>query len=324
MFWALRGGGGGTFGVVTSVTVVTFPEVPVIATNLNISTSVNNPRFWDAFTQFHAALPALNGAGGSGYYFTVPNYPVSPTTAVSAMTILLMFPNTTNTSAIDQLYVPLRSKLRQIPGVITQYTSIPFPTMNSTIQTMLLSGKADDTGSVAMLGSRLFSKDLLTSKDGPRRLTDAWRSIAMGPGQAILGHAVAGGAVASNGHKIDSAVNPAWRKTITHMVFSRGWGVNTTLPQQQAIVRNMTQVEIPILRSVEGADHMGAYLNEANAYEPGFQASFWGDNYPRLYFLKQKWDPMGLFITRKGVGSEDWDDAGLCFLGRNRPIMSLQ
>jgi hypothetical protein len=134
----------------------------------------------------------------------------------------------------------------------------------------------------------------------------------MGPYDQITSHVVAGGAVASNADEIDSALNPAWRKTITHMVYSRSWPLNSTLAQQTAVIKNMTDVEIPILRSVEGVDHMGAYLNEANAYEPGFQASFWGDNYPRLYSLKQKWDPSGLFISRKGVGSEDWDDAGLC------------
>lgn len=40
--------------------------------------------------------------------------------------------------------------------------------------------------------------------------------------------------------------------------------------------------------------------------------SFWGSNYPRLYQIKQKWDPEGLFIVRTGVGSEDWDAEGLC------------
>jgi hypothetical protein len=39
---------------------------------------------------------------------------------------------------------------------------------------------------------------------------------------------------------------------------------------------------------------------------------FWGGNYERLYNIKQEGDPRGLFISRKGVGSEDWDDVGLC------------
>ncbi|KAJ5612346.1 hypothetical protein N7510_005540 [Penicillium lagena] len=317
LFWALRGGGGGTFGVVTSVTVRTFPEVPVVATYLNVSTTLGNPHFWDGFREFHAALPALNDAGASGYYFTLPNYPVDANTSLSAMMVLLMFPAHSNVSQIDQLYAPLRSKLRELPGVIMQYESTVLPSIYSSIETLLLGGSnSDSTGSISVLASRLYSRDLLKSADGPDRLTNAWRSIRTGPYDQIIGHVVAGGAVASNGDKIDSALNPAWRKTIAHMLFSRSWSVNATLAQQTAIIKNMTDVEIPILRSVEGADHMGAYVNEANAYEPGFQVSFWGSHYPRLYSLKQKWDPAGLFISRRGVGSEDWDDAGLCWIGK--------
>ncbi|KAJ5676073.1 hypothetical protein N7462_008970 [Penicillium macrosclerotiorum] len=313
LFWALRGGGGGTFGVVTSVTLRTFDEVPVVVYNLNITTAANDPHFWDAFSAWHGALPSLNDAGGSGYYFGFPIMPLDAQTSVSTIIALLMFPGKTDPSEIDQLFRPLTAKLQQISGVSTANFSLPLPTMNETIFTLLINGKpSDSTGSTALLASRLYSKDLLKSKDGPDRLANAWKSIAWSPYSGFTGHVVAGGTVAANADKVDSAVNPAWRKTVTHLLFSRGWETNATLSQQTAIIKNMTDVEIPILRSVEGADQMGAYLNEANGYEPGFEQSFWGNNYPRLYSIKQKWDPAGLFIARKGVGSEDWDDAGLC------------
>ena len=303
--------------MVTSVTVRTFSEVPVVAYNFNITTAGGDPHFWDAFREFHAKLPSLNDAGGSGYYFGFPNLPLGPNTSVSTIVSALFFPGKTDVAEVDKLYQPLKKKLQQIPGVQTQNISYPFPTINSTVFTLLLPGKnADSTGTTSLLASRLVSKDLLVSKDGPGRLTDAWKSIRWDPYGGFTGHVVAGGAVAANGAKIDSAVNPAWRKTVSHLLFSRGWDANATLAQQTEIIKNMTEVEIPILRSVEGADQMGAYLNEANGYEPGFQASFWGENYHRLYSLKRKWDPTGLFISRKGVGSEDWDDAGLCKVAR--------
>lgn len=319
LFWALRGGGGGTFGITTSVTIRTFPEVPVVISNLNITAAHGDPHFWDGFTQFHAALPALNDAGGSGYYFTLPNLPLNQTSSAAALTATLLFPESTDTAAIDRLHGPLLEKLRQIPSVQTQYASFAMPSMNKVISTVLLGGaqgtKSDTTGSISILGSRLFSKDLLTSKDGAERLTNAWKRIKAPPSSQILGHVVAGGAVASNADKIDSAVHPAWRKTITHMIFTRSWDVNASLVEQQGIIRNMTDVEIPILRGVEGEENMGAYLNEASPYEPGFQKSFWGENYGKLYEVKSKWDPKGLFITRMGVGSEDWDDTGVCSKG---------
>ncbi|KAG8704459.1 hypothetical protein FRC08_002213 [Ceratobasidium sp. 394] len=39
----------------------------------------------------------------------------------------------------------------------------------------------------------------------------------------------------------------------------------------------------------------GAYLNEADVYEPNASTSFWGsDNYAKLWAVKQKYDPKGL------------------------------
>lgn len=48
----------------------------------------------------------------------------------------------------------------------------------------------------------------------------------------------------------------------------------------------------------------GAYLNEANYYEPGWQDSFWGANYPRLLSVKKAVDPDGVLTCHNCVGSE--------------------
>lgn len=65
LFWALRGGGGGTFGVVVNATVRTFDEVPLVLTDLKISTPAGNPSFWHAMADFHASLPRLVDVGGA-------------------------------------------------------------------------------------------------------------------------------------------------------------------------------------------------------------------------------------------------------------------
>ncbi|KAJ6060182.1 FAD binding domain protein [Penicillium canescens] len=278
LFWALRGGGGGTFGVIVSATLRTFDEAPVTMVNLNVSTVAQNPGFWGAMTDFHPAIPSLNDAGASGYYFISPNVPFK-NMEVSRLSILLFSPNQTNVAKTDKLVAPLQWKLNGTVGLITEYATIPFPTIHSLLSGLLIRGNMDPTGQSVILGSRLFS--------------------------------LAGGAIAKNAESVDNGINPAWRKAATHMYFARYWAPNATLAQQQDVIRNMAEVGMPILKDVEGCK-MGAYLNEANAYEPDFQNEFWGSNYPRLYEIKQKWDPNGLFIARKGVGSEDWDDARLC------------
>ena len=281
---------------------------------LNISTIAKNPQFWKAVADFHGAIPSLNDAGAGGYYFIAPNMPFNGM-QVATMSALLVFPNQTNTEKIDKHFMGLRAKLFTRFGVKTDYRSAPFPTIHKLLSSLLIKVDSDPTGQNVILGSRLFSHELLASDDGPSKLTDAWSQIKLSPGDTITGNIVGGGAVAKNGKAVDNAVNPAWRKAATHMYMLRYWAPNATFAQQQEVIRNMTEVDMPILKAVEG-DEMGSYLNEANAYEPDFQREFWGGNYRRLYEIKQKWDPSGLFVARKGVGSEDWDDAGLCRVKR--------
>jgi hypothetical protein len=48
----------------------------------------------------------------------------------------------------------------------------------------------------------------------------------------------------------------------------------------------------------------GSYVNETDYFEPDWQRSFWGDNYPRLLAIKHKYDPHNLFTCHHCVGSE--------------------
>jgi hypothetical protein len=56
--------------------------------------------------------------------------------------------------------------------------------------------------------------------------------------------------------------------------------------------------------------HAGSYMSESNYFEPDWQHSYWGNNYPRLLAIKQKYDPGGMFFTHNGVGSEGWSRDG--------------
>lgn len=48
----------------------------------------------------------------------------------------------------------------------------------------------------------------------------------------------------------------------------------------------------------------GSYVNETDYFEPDWQDSFWGTNYPRLLEIKHSRDPGNLFRVHHGVGSE--------------------
>ena len=58
------------------------------------------------------------------------------------------------------------------------------------------------------------------------------------------------------------------------------------------------------------APRAASYVWETDFFEPNWQDSFWGGNYPRLLAIKRKYDPDGLFFLHHGVGSEDWSADG--------------
>jgi FAD binding domain/Berberine and berberine like len=61
----------------------------------------------------------------------------------------------------------------------------------------------------------------------------------------------------------------------------------------------------------------GAYVSESNFFEKDWQHAYWGSNYPRLAAIKKKYDPRGLFFVHNGVGSDEWSADGFTRAGRH-------
>ncbi|KAJ5963115.1 hypothetical protein N7481_013420 [Penicillium waksmanii] len=310
LFFALRGGGGGSFGVVVSATLKVYPDYPLIYATLNY-TMDPGVAFWDGVGAFQKHILRLNDQGGSGYYGMVPIYPVSSTQNVSVLLSSMAFVNQTNSTTVKELFSPLLLDLKQAIGFEPFFDMVTYPSMSSMYSTILAGSYATGTG--MRLGSQLVSRDFMKS-DNSTRLTRAMSSLNFDPGEAVAGVILTGGQVSKN-RNIASALNPAWRDTMVHVIFTRLMSPDMTFEEQETKAANITRHEVPIFKSLEHGK-MGAYMNEADADEVGFQKSFWGENYPRLRSIKASRDPNDLFIVRKGVGSENWDDDGLCRLNR--------
>jgi FAD/FMN-containing dehydrogenase len=74
--------------------------------------------------------------------------------------------------------------------------------------------------------------------------------------------------------------------------------------------RNATAVASAAAALREVAPTAGSYLSESNYFNDDWRRAYWGSNYPRLRGVKAKYDPDGLFFVHHGVGSEAWSADG--------------
>lgn len=116
LFWALRGGGGGTYGVVTSVTYKTYPSIPV--TLILIETNFSTPQVaQDVVTEFVNTSLVLADAGWGGYVgfdetffeltFLAPN--VSQDNATAVLSPFISFVNTSTAGQTIIEFIPFDS-----------------------------------------------------------------------------------------------------------------------------------------------------------------------------------------------------------------------
>jgi len=58
------------------------------------------------------------------------------------------------------------------------------------------------------------------------------------------------------------------------------------------------------------APEAGSYLAESDFFDADWKRSYWGANFARLAEVKHRYDPEGLFFTHNGVGSDEWSPDG--------------
>jgi FAD/FMN-containing dehydrogenase len=113
----------------------------------------------------------------------------------------------------------------------------------------------------------------------------------------------------------DTAMNPAVLDAFALAIIAAGKGhsypgIPGREPDLSAAGKDAAAVDHAMNELRKIATVTGAYVSESNFFEPSWQQSFWGSNYARLKSVKAKYDPDGLFFVHHGVGSEAWSDDG--------------
>ena len=285
LFWALRGGGAGTFAVVLSVLLRTYPSPTVVASlqRIHLSNASDYAAVIHRFTRF---LSKFDDDGWTGYFYI----------SGQDLTTAFFLPNANLSTAY--------ASIRHWPDWnVTEHSLIPFGSFYEVFR--LIFEPTNPTGGNVLLGSRLIPGTIVRNE--PTRLAETFLRLNDGLGSILIGHLVAGGRVSQR--VSNNSINPAWRTALLHMIYSQSWPDGTTQEDQTRLARHVT-AQVDLLQTVAGGGQSGAYMNEADRNEPHWQQKFFGsdENYRRLKAIKQSVDPRGLFVCAHCVGSDDWSE----------------
>ncbi|GIC86651.1 uncharacterized protein Aud_003025 [Aspergillus udagawae] len=293
LFWALRGGGGGTYGVVTSIISRVHPKVgaTVSTGSFSTGTNVSVDAFWAGVRAYFDRL-AVNADAGTYAYFWV-----MATGTESFM--FLMNPYFAVNHTVAEFNSLMRPWYDQLEELGITYT--PNSTYYDNFYDAWQAGFPLETvaSSTMMTGSRLFPR---ANWENAALLNTTFETLksTVEAGFPLLAFNLK--AELPDGYPASSA-NPAFRNALLHAITSTSWASNATNAE---ILDTMNYFSNHVLGQWRATcPDAGAYMSEADILEPIFQQAFYGENYARLYTLKQRYDPFGLFYAPTAVGSED-------------------
>jgi FAD/FMN-containing dehydrogenase len=296
LFWALRGGGGSTFGIVTSAIVKAHPKISVTKSVFSFRAAPNNStNFWKAVHAFFKRFPEFTDAGTYSYFW-IWNYG----TYLDFQMTPFFAPNHTIAS-FEKLTNPFFDELRVL-GIDVA----PNTTYHEDFYDANKGAWGADTLGVTTIrqATRLFPKSLWASENRFEAFYHAIKNTVMS-GHTVGGYHMAPG----NPFKVDNAVNPAWRNAQSFLITANMVPENATPAQLKNASDTLTfDIMGPWREVAPNSEGAGVYLNEADIQEPDWQKDFYGaENYPKLLAIKRKWDPRDVFYATTAVGSEAWE-----------------
>ncbi|KAF9269452.1 FAD-binding domain-containing protein [Marasmius fiardii PR-910] len=203
LYWALSGGGGGTYGIVWSVTVRPHQDLPVTIASLNFSSEgTAQELFWKTLDAYQTMTPKLTDAklwaiaqyNNQGFSM----YPIFAVNKTSEEVTTLLQPLL---DTLDQLGVKYATGTESYSRYIDAHSSIGF-IMNFPVANIIL-------------GSRLLPRSLWEDNRKLKEVQNTIRSILEG-GTAVIEFIMKATLAAGNPK---NAVLPAWREVERHFGF---------------------------------------------------------------------------------------------------------
>ncbi len=332
LFWALKGGGGGSFGVVTRLTLLTH-AAPKLGGGFEVNIKAADD---EAFRKLIAAFVDLyaerlfNPAWGEQVLIGKNN----------TLKVGMVSMDLTERQMMDA-WAPLLSAVESSKGPWRYVTppdagAAPFRTWWDAAGRRARGSKAmryDDrpgapatqawwSGDSDQVSAFFYGYDSMwlpssLLKPAERgRLVDALFAASRRYNVALHFNKGLGGAPADAvARSRDTATSPKVLDAFALAIIADGgppaWydvlGFKMPLEGPRRAAAAMREAMVELSKCAPGA---GSYISESSYFRDDWREAFWGDHYPRLRAIKDKVDPSGLFFVHHGVGSEDWSADG--------------
>ena len=328
LFWALKGGGGGTFGVITRLTLATH-ELPTnfgaVRLMLHAKSAGAYRRLLARFVDFYATSlfnphwgEQVTARPDNKLEISMVFQGLTQEEARAAWRPLLDFAAANPADYEGQnsflaVAIPARhfwdpAMLSRLPGVIVADARPGAAPPTS-------GGPATATKWATFWHAytSAWMPASLLKPENQAQLVDAWFAASRHWSVGFhFNKGLAGAPDAALQAARDTATNPeAVEAFALAIIASDGktlYGGGEPDLTSAHVRAGRVQASMKALRVAAPA--AGAYVNECDYFQPDWQRAFWGPNYPRLARIKRRYDPDGLFTVHHGVGSETWSADG--------------
>jgi FAD/FMN-containing dehydrogenase len=331
LFWAIKGGGGGSWGVVTRLTLRTYDLPTFFGAAFGTIKAQSDDAFRrliDRFTAFYAEN-LFN-----------PNWSEQVSFAPNNTLKIVMVCQGLNTAQAEAAWRPFSDWVEgssQDFSLETPYGIVTIPARHywdRGVNSSLVAdsrpgapshrgwwrGDQEQVGAFFHGFESLWLPASLLHDSERRRLVDAlFAASRFKKVELQFSKGLAGAPDEAIAAAKDTATNPAATEAFALAVIADGEGPRypglARPPIDVAAARkNARAIDLAAAELLRVAPDAGSYVSESNYFNPRWQSAYWGENHARLQAVKAKYDPDGLFFVHNGVGSEGWSADGFARL----------
>jgi FAD/FMN-containing dehydrogenase len=327
LLWALKGGGGGTFGVVTRLTLATH-ELPqnfgAVRLNLHAKSDEAYRRLLARFLDLYATSlcnPHWGEQVGVGpdnrLRVSMVFQGLTQAEARAAWQPLVDFADAhpddyEGQKSLMVIAIPARlfwnpEVLKTVPGTIDLDTR-----PGATRTDFWWAGNTEECGVFWHAYTSAWLPADLLKPGNQAGFIDAWFAASRHWWFDLhFNKGLAGAPDAALDAARDTAINPeVTRAFALAIIADDGPSLFTGAAPMPSAAARAARVQAAMAALRRAAPDAGAYVNECDYFQADWQRAFWGPNYERLLQVKRQYDPAGLFTVHHGVGSESWSADG--------------